>query len=237
MSAVDYLLKPFDDARFQATVARVRRRAGRGSRLRPPGGARRRCSSSWKAVRGCAPRRSRACWPKPAAACTCSMWRRSRWWKRTATTCASPSAAKLSMRAARWRRRRDPSSSQPMLRISRSCLVNMNHVREVSRTPRGDFILVRRRHDRHQQRGLPRAGAAVLRAPEARPGLSRQGKARWQNPRDTQRHARPRAAPPTGRSACSPPSICSITSIATSSRARHGPQARRWRSPTPSSAG
>lgn len=32
--------------------------------------------------------------------------------------------------------------SQPMLRLSRSCLVNMNHVREVSRTPRGDFILV-----------------------------------------------------------------------------------------------
>ncbi len=32
--------------------------------------------------------------------------------------------------------------SQPMLRISRSCIVNMNHVREVSRTPRGDFILV-----------------------------------------------------------------------------------------------
>jgi len=32
--------------------------------------------------------------------------------------------------------------SQPMLRISRSCLVNTSHVREVSRTPRGDFILV-----------------------------------------------------------------------------------------------
>ena len=32
--------------------------------------------------------------------------------------------------------------SQPMLRISRSCLVNMSHVREISRTPRGDFILV-----------------------------------------------------------------------------------------------
>jgi two-component system LytT family response regulator len=31
---------------------------------------------------------------------------------------------------------------QPMLRLSRSCLVNMNHVREVSRTPRGDFILI-----------------------------------------------------------------------------------------------
>jgi inorganic pyrophosphatase len=32
--------------------------------------------------------------------------------------------------------------TQPMLRISRSCLVNVNHVREVNRTLRGDFILV-----------------------------------------------------------------------------------------------
>ena len=32
--------------------------------------------------------------------------------------------------------------SQPMLRISRSCLVNMNYVKEVNRTLRGDFILL-----------------------------------------------------------------------------------------------
>ncbi len=32
--------------------------------------------------------------------------------------------------------------TQPILRISRSCLINVNHVREVSRTPRGDFIFV-----------------------------------------------------------------------------------------------
>ncbi len=32
--------------------------------------------------------------------------------------------------------------AETMLRISRSCLVNMRHVREVTRTPRGDFILV-----------------------------------------------------------------------------------------------
>lgn len=32
--------------------------------------------------------------------------------------------------------------SQSMLRISRSCLVNINHLRQISRTPRGDFILV-----------------------------------------------------------------------------------------------
>jgi two-component system, LytTR family, response regulator len=33
-------------------------------------------------------------------------------------------------------------SSQPMLRISRSCLINVNYIRELSRTPRGDFIFV-----------------------------------------------------------------------------------------------
>ena len=32
--------------------------------------------------------------------------------------------------------------SEPMLRISRSALINVNHLTEVSRTPRGDFILV-----------------------------------------------------------------------------------------------
>ena len=32
--------------------------------------------------------------------------------------------------------------SQPMLKISRSCLVNMNYVREISQTPRGDAILM-----------------------------------------------------------------------------------------------
>ncbi len=32
--------------------------------------------------------------------------------------------------------------SQPMLRISRSCLVNINFLKEVNRTLRGDFILV-----------------------------------------------------------------------------------------------
>lgn len=32
--------------------------------------------------------------------------------------------------------------SETILKISRSCLVNMRHVREVTRTPRGDFIIV-----------------------------------------------------------------------------------------------
>jgi two-component system, LytTR family, response regulator len=32
--------------------------------------------------------------------------------------------------------------SQPMLQISRSCLMNVNHVRRVSRTARGDYVFV-----------------------------------------------------------------------------------------------
>jgi DNA-binding LytR/AlgR family response regulator len=32
--------------------------------------------------------------------------------------------------------------SQPMLKMSRSCLVNLSHVREISRTPRGDIIVL-----------------------------------------------------------------------------------------------
>ena len=36
----------------------------------------------------------------------------------------------------------DAMRSEPILRISRSCLVNINHIREVNRTLRGDFVLV-----------------------------------------------------------------------------------------------
>ena len=32
--------------------------------------------------------------------------------------------------------------SQPMLPVNRSCMVNLNHVRQVSRTPRGDYVFV-----------------------------------------------------------------------------------------------
>ena len=38
----------------------------------------------------------------------------------------------------------DLLKGQPMLRLSRSCLVNTHLIQEVSRTPRGDFILVLR---------------------------------------------------------------------------------------------
>lgn len=36
----------------------------------------------------------------------------------------------------------DSMRSEPMLLINRSCMVNLNHVRQVSRTPRGDYVFV-----------------------------------------------------------------------------------------------
>ena len=36
----------------------------------------------------------------------------------------------------------ESTRSQPMLLINRSCMVNLNHVRQVSRTPRGDYVFV-----------------------------------------------------------------------------------------------
>ena len=51
VSAVDYLLKPFDDARFKAMAARVRRRHAGGRQLRPARCAHAHCWSSWRAAR------------------------------------------------------------------------------------------------------------------------------------------------------------------------------------------
>jgi two-component system LytT family response regulator len=36
----------------------------------------------------------------------------------------------------------DAMRSQPMLQINRSCILNINHVRQVTRTARGDFVFV-----------------------------------------------------------------------------------------------
>ena len=60
--------------------------------------------------------------------------------------------------------------SQPMLRISRSCLVNMNYLKEVNRTLRGDFILSARGwRDGDEQRRISRQGQGLPSAPCASP--------------------------------------------------------------------
>jgi two-component system LytT family response regulator len=104
VSAVDYLLKPFDDARFQATVARVRRRQAADGGFDRQGAL----ATLLEQLESRARLRAEA---QRAAACICSTSRRWRWSNPTATTCASSSAARAFMPAARSRRRRSPSST------------------------------------------------------------------------------------------------------------------------------
>lgn len=141
VSATDYLLKPFDDARFQATLARVRRRrdaeggfdrAGALTalleRLERATGAR-----AEPAPRVLAESGSRMHMLDVAEV---EVVESDRNYVRLVIGRESFHARSTLQQAEK------SLQTQPMLRISRSCLVNMRHVREVSRTPRGDFILV-----------------------------------------------------------------------------------------------
>jgi two-component system LytT family response regulator len=130
--ASDYLLKPFDYQRFKATVARVRRKRGEAG----PDDRRQALLSVVVADTS----------PRIIAESGSSMHildiadielvegdrnyvkftvGREQYHARSTLQQAEASLG-----------------SQPMLRISRSCLVNVNHIRELSRTPRGDFIFV-----------------------------------------------------------------------------------------------
>lgn len=140
ISAVDYLLKPFDDERFRRTIERVRRRRAAESAVQ-----RHEALDAMLAriERGMAATDVRA---RILAECGSRMHM---------LDVAGIEIAEADRNYVRFTVGRDSFQarstlqqaektlqSQPMLRISRSCLVNINHVREVSRTPRGDFILV-----------------------------------------------------------------------------------------------
>ena len=141
VSAVDYLLKPFDDDRFRKTIERVRRRK------EAEGIAQRQAALSAvlaqieRSVR--APSESR---PRILAesgsrmhmldVAQIEMLEADRNYVRLVVG-RETFVARSTLQSAE-----KSLQSQPMLRISRSCVVNTNHVREISRTPRGDFILV-----------------------------------------------------------------------------------------------
>jgi two-component system, LytTR family, response regulator len=140
ISAVDYLLKPFDDERFQRTIARVRRRREAQSAVQ-----------RHEALEAVLARieKGMAAAEAPARVLAESGSRMHM------LDVARIEIAEADRNYVRFTLGRDTFQarstlqqaektlqSQPMLRISRSCLVNINHVREVSRTPRGDFILV-----------------------------------------------------------------------------------------------
>jgi two-component system LytT family response regulator len=140
VSAVDYLLKPFDDVRFRATVARVRRRAGNGGFDRQ--GA---LAALLEQLERAARARAEA-QPRVLAEAGSRMHMLDV--SQVEVVEADRNYVRLtigrdSFHARSTLQQAEKSfQSQPMLRISRSCLVNMRHVKEVSRTPRGDFILV-----------------------------------------------------------------------------------------------
>jgi two-component system, LytTR family, response regulator len=138
VSAVDYLLKPFDDDRFRRTIARVRRRRD------AEGVADRQAALSAvlaQIERTARPAESRARILAESGmhmldVAQIELLEADRNYVKL-TVGRQVFLARSTLQAAE-----KTLQSQPILRISRSCVVNTNHVREISRTPRGDFILV-----------------------------------------------------------------------------------------------
>jgi len=141
VSAVDYLLKPFDDDRFRKTLERVRKR---------------------REAQDVSERQAARPW------LLAQMGRNGRGTVETRPRILAESGSRMHMldvgqielleadrnyvkltvgreiflARSTLQAAEKSLQSQPMLRISRSCVVNTNHIREISRTPRGDFILV-----------------------------------------------------------------------------------------------
>ncbi len=141
VSAVDYLLKPFDEARFRATMMRVRRRhetAGSDDRH----GA---LAALLEQLERAARLQSDA-QPRVLAEAGSRMHMLDV--AQVEVVEADRNYVRLTIGRESFHARstlqqaEKSFQTQPMLRISRSCLVNMRHVKEISRTPRGDFILV-----------------------------------------------------------------------------------------------
>jgi two-component system, LytTR family, response regulator len=140
VSAVDYLLKPFDDERFRRTIERVRRRREAETVAQR--------QEALTAVLSRIERGVVTADVRPRVLAEAGSRMHMLDVARIEAAEADRNYVKLVVGRDTYHARstlqqaEKTLQSQPMLRISRSCLVNMNHVREVSRTPRGDFILV-----------------------------------------------------------------------------------------------
>ena len=139
LSAVDYLLKPFDDERFRRTIERVRRRLAAEI-----------AAQRQEALHALLARIERPAVPEARPRVLAESGTRMHMLDVAQIEAAEADRNYVKLIIGRdtfharstLQQAEKTLQSQPMLRISRSCLVNMNHVREVSRTPRGDFILV-----------------------------------------------------------------------------------------------
>ncbi|MGH8169602.1 MAG: LytR/AlgR family response regulator transcription factor [Steroidobacteraceae bacterium] len=140
VSAVDYLLKPFDDERFRRTLERVRRRREADSAAQR--------QEALDAVLARLERGTPAAEARPRLLAEIGSRMHMLDVAQIEAAEADRNYVKLLVGRETFHARstlqqaEKTLQSQPMLRISRSCLVNINHVREISRTPRGDFILV-----------------------------------------------------------------------------------------------
>jgi two-component system, LytTR family, response regulator len=142
VSAVDYLLKPFDDARFRATLERVRQRRAAAAGFDRHGAL----ATLLEQLEQRVARVRAEAQPRVLAEAGSRMHmldvsqvelvESDRNYVRLIIGRDSFHARSTLAQAEK------SFQQQPMLRISRSCLVNMRHVKEISRTPRGDFILV-----------------------------------------------------------------------------------------------
>lgn len=144
LNAIDYLLKPFDRQRFESTLARVRRRIeaapGAGDRHDQLAKV---LAALEQSARGIAPAPTRLLAESGGTM---------RMLDAAAIEVVEADRNYVTLRVGRdsfharstLQQAEELLQGQPMLRISRSCLVNTAHIQEVSRTPRGDFILVLR---------------------------------------------------------------------------------------------
>jgi two-component system, LytTR family, response regulator len=139
--AIDYLLKPFDDERFRAMLARVRRRHAALSAADRQVTLTTLVEQLDRAARAAADMRPRL---------LADAGGRMQMVDVAQVEVVESDRNYVMLRVGKdtlharstLQQAEETLRSQPMLRISRSCLVNINHVREVSRTPRGDFVLV-----------------------------------------------------------------------------------------------
>ena len=141
VSAVDYLLKPFDDQRFQTTLTRVRNRRLMQTRAQRHESLSRVLDQIEANVNSREQTQPRVIAEAGGRShildvARIEMVEADRNYVRITVGRDSYSARSTLQQA------EEALKSQPMLKISRSCLVNMHHVREVSRTPRGDAILI-----------------------------------------------------------------------------------------------
>ena len=141
VSAVDYLLKPFDQERFRKTLARVRPRHAKSDMDERQALLAGLLAQLERGARGSGEERPRLLAEfgghlHVLEAAQVEMIEADRNYvvirvgKDSYHARSTLQQAEIALR------------SQPMLRISRSCLVNMNYVKEVNRTLRGDFILI-----------------------------------------------------------------------------------------------